>query len=429
MLLATIATVVSERTRCFSQPALTFDPTFKPNLSSRSVNDLRLQSDGKILLSLCEPLGQCFPVRLNVDGSLDSSFSPSPEATAYQLELQPNGKIIIFGWFRSLEGEPREFGIARLHGDGKLDRSYVPRLALTTNETVLRHAIQNDNKLIVEVANRRADASGVVRGYLVRLNEDGSLDSGFSAELESQIEIRALAVQMNNKVLVSTGNHLLDGRIRSELIRLKSDGRRDESFPPWEAEVFQIMVLADGKVMIVGSLPDERWAMRLKPDGTLDRNYYRRDVGDCGVVDGLGAILPDGTMFVRMYSVKTYCQQGIRRLKANGTLDPSFDHSGVGFAQGVVLGSDESVIFAGNGLARMVQAAVFRVPALTPDKRFAATLGVRANRAYRLEASTDLLTWSPLTNVNTASESVPFIDPEAASQPRRYYRAIEVRQQ
>ena len=48
------------------------------------------------------------------------------------------------------------------------------------------------------------------------------------------------------------------------------------------------------------------------------------------------------------------------------------------------------------------------------------------NMMHRLEASTDLVTWVALTNRSATDGSLSFVDPEARTQERRFYRAAWV---
>jgi hypothetical protein len=65
--------------------------------------------------------------RLNSDGSVDDSFDPDGGANNQVecLAIQPDGKVIIGGWFTSFNGAARS-RIARLNADGSLDTSFDP---------------------------------------------------------------------------------------------------------------------------------------------------------------------------------------------------------------------------------------------------------------------------------------------------------------
>src|SRR6185436_18266001 len=100
------------------------DATFQPGTAANgSVLALARQSDGKILVggdfTTFNSMGLPYLVRLNEDGSVDSSFS-SAEAlngSVRSIALQPDGRIIIAGGFTAVGTTPRPY-IARLNADG-----------------------------------------------------------------------------------------------------------------------------------------------------------------------------------------------------------------------------------------------------------------------------------------------------------------------
>ncbi|MBI4325911.1 MAG: hypothetical protein HY674_11685 [Chloroflexi bacterium] len=67
--------------------------------------------------------------------------------------------------------------------------------------------------------------------------------------------------------------------------------------------------------------------------------------------------------------------------------------------------------------------AVLPSPPRRPDGSFQLTLIGQTNRAYTVQVSTDLTTWTDWTNVTPASFRTPLTDPAAAQDPQRFYRA------
>ena len=66
--------------------------------------------------------------RLNADGSLDPSFNPGagPNGTVNAVVVDTNGLVIIGGDFDSVDGSAYG-GVARLNVDGSLDTSFQSR--------------------------------------------------------------------------------------------------------------------------------------------------------------------------------------------------------------------------------------------------------------------------------------------------------------
>jgi hypothetical protein len=58
-----------------------------------------------------------------------------------------------------------------------------------------------------------------------------------------------------------------------------------------------------------------------------------------------------------------------------------------------------------------------------PSGQFQFTLSGDAGAIYTIEASTDLVNWTQITNVVNSSGAVPIVDPDAANRSQRFYRA------
>jgi uncharacterized delta-60 repeat protein len=89
--------------------------------------------------------------RLNSDGSVDATFDPGSGANSFveAAAVQPDGKVLVGGWFTSFNGTPRN-NIARLNTDGSLDTSFNPVSGLgSAGLNVESLAVQPDQKVLV----------------------------------------------------------------------------------------------------------------------------------------------------------------------------------------------------------------------------------------------------------------------------------------
>jgi uncharacterized delta-60 repeat protein len=115
-------------------PDGTVDTSFTCSLPTNSISQIVVQPDGKILLyahpsSLYS--GNNGVYRLNSDGSADSSFQPFTDGSKYDLyssnpislALLPNGQILIAVQVRELSTN-ESWTIVRLNADGTLDSSF-----------------------------------------------------------------------------------------------------------------------------------------------------------------------------------------------------------------------------------------------------------------------------------------------------------------
>lgn len=104
----------------------TLDPTFETPLGGAIGNVLSLaeQADGKLVLvgGFSQFNGVSVPrmARIHPDGSLDTAFMTAigtgPNAHMYDVKLQPDGAIVIGGYFHEFDGASRE-RIVRLSGN------------------------------------------------------------------------------------------------------------------------------------------------------------------------------------------------------------------------------------------------------------------------------------------------------------------------
>lgn len=133
----------------------TFDNTFNAGTGANDiVTAVTLQANGKVLLGgdLTDYNGTAVSkmVRLNSNGSIDPSFTTAMGAGANDqvsaIAVQSNGKIIISGYFTTVDGASRN-RIARLNPNGSLDLNFVPG---SGGGSIIRAiAVQSDNNLVI----------------------------------------------------------------------------------------------------------------------------------------------------------------------------------------------------------------------------------------------------------------------------------------
>ncbi len=154
-------------------------------------NRVLVQPDGKIVMSgRCTGSGFDFcAMRLNPDGSLDTGFNVTgtlllPVGTGDDsvgaLALQPDGKLVLAG--NCSNGATFDFCAVRLNVDGSLDTTFN-----STGKLLLAVGVSDDYATAVAV---QPDGKLLLSGYCataanydfcaVRLNSDGSLDKTFN---------------------------------------------------------------------------------------------------------------------------------------------------------------------------------------------------------------------------------------------------------
>ena len=162
--------------------------------------------------------------------STDSTFDntlPAPWNDITCMAIQSDGKILIGGFFRSVNGIPRN-RIARVNPNGSLDTSFLNGLT-GMDQAIWSIAIQADGKILV--GGWFNSVNGVARNGFARLNTDGSLDTSFLATGPNfVVNLRAIALQRDGKILVGGDFSVFNGSPLEKLARLNPDGSLDDSF-------------------------------------------------------------------------------------------------------------------------------------------------------------------------------------------------------
>ncbi len=125
--------------------------------SNDELTDLALQTDGKIVASVnhyTNSASQFAAVRLNADGSMDSTFGTDgktnfdyPNTTSakpYALALQSDGKIVLAG---SARDTAYHFGVTRIEGNNaniQISGSAIPALAHVGDTVTFTYTITNN---------------------------------------------------------------------------------------------------------------------------------------------------------------------------------------------------------------------------------------------------------------------------------------------
>ena len=202
------------------------DSTYKlqQGLTGRTI---ALQPDGKILGGSS---GGIF--RANPDGTIDSTFNAQFSGTypwVFNIAVQPDGKIIIVGIFDHVGGQVA-YGVARLNADGSVDPTFNTGTGPDTTPQGL--ALQPDGKVLIGGGFK--SFNGTTVKSLVRLNTDGSLDPTFNPGLLSANDnaVNNILLQPDGKVfirgyLTATGSNIINrylARLRNDLFVTWRDG-------------------------------------------------------------------------------------------------------------------------------------------------------------------------------------------------------------
>lgn len=276
-----------------------------------------LQPDGKIILQApgIETAGQSLKdiIRLNSDGALDTSFNYYvPNSYIRSVIVDALGRLTIA---RVFSGQLNTYRIIRLNADGSLDDSFdfAPDFNINRAEVIA----QGDRV----IAYLRLNGSNQ---RLYRLNDDGSIDPSFTPAINH--ELNELTVQSDNKILYLTFDTSL------KMFRLNENGTNDESFQPitltGNGEVFY-KPASDGKI-VAGIGSSTAIFRRYLPSGELDTSfepYTHRAFVSFAIEPGGSIVFGDQSEF----NNATVGVNNFIRLTPAGILDPTFNPGGLGF--------------------------------------------------------------------------------------------------
>ena len=363
--------------------------------TQEEANALAVQADGKLVLA-----GSVYTnntrgndlatLRLNTDGTLDSSFGTAGVSTidlgqgsefARSVNLQASGKIVLVG--------ERDFSATavRLNANGTLDTSFG-----TAGRTEIPNAnagypaagtLQSDGKILVGTTGYD-DFFNVV--FLAsRLTVDGALDTSFDTDGVRTIDVpgdantevlNAIAVRADGRILLTGSTRTDATRDDFALVSLTTAGARDFPFANngivvtggfinsgrTVSEARDSVRLADGKLLVVGSTSVDSVGratslVRYNVDGSLDATFGsggRVLVTNAALVNASFdvqalSVLADGRILLAGDAFNASGNQGFAatRLNADGTLDTTFGISGLRL---VLVGSNGSDLLSGLGV-------------------------------------------------------------------------------
>jgi uncharacterized delta-60 repeat protein len=218
-------------------PNGTLDTTFNTGFAGGGFNnvisDIRVQSDGKIIVagSFTTYSGSSTSgiVRLNTNGTIDNTFNTGTGFTlttnASHCKIQPDGKIVVVGAFSSYSGSTQN-RITRINTDGTRDTGFNIGTGLsTTAESVI---LQSDGKIIV--GGQYTSYSGSAQNRIVRINTDGTLDTTFNSGTGFALAVYALALQSDGKIICAHQSQAYSGSTTRYITRINTNGTFDNTF-------------------------------------------------------------------------------------------------------------------------------------------------------------------------------------------------------
>ncbi|MDX1952917.1 MAG: immunoglobulin domain-containing protein [Verrucomicrobiota bacterium] len=206
--------------------------------------------------------------RLNNDGSVDTSFnnSLSPNGDILALGALPNGKLLVGGQFGAW-GQNNIPILLRLNENGSIDSSF------TTAPNHYVNVIRTLPDGTAYIGGRFTAINGIARPSLARLHPDGTLDTNFAPAISG--EISTMEIDSEGRILVPFGPN--------RLTRFFPNGLVDSTFAPTEVySVGSIAIQLNGKILVSESFGGS--LKRLFPNGQLDPYFVLPAGGIAGSI-------------------------------------------------------------------------------------------------------------------------------------------------
>ena len=209
-----------------------------------SVIDIGIQSDGKIIL-----IGDYFDnynstncqniFRINQDGSFDNSFNIGlglDQNSIYTMAIDSQDRILLGGGFNSFNNYS-SMGLVRLNPDGSIDSSFNIGSGFSSGNpfgtNISAISVQSNGKIIV--GGNFESFNGDTSIHLIRLLPNGKIDKSFSSGtgvIPSSGYAGSILVQPNDKIILGgqSGFGYYNGTRTSNVIRLNPNGDLDQDF-------------------------------------------------------------------------------------------------------------------------------------------------------------------------------------------------------
>ena len=225
------------------------------------VNRVKFQTDGKVIVvgdfTTYNTTTTNFICRLNTDGTLDTSFNIGSgfDSGPQDLEIQPDGKILVVGFFTSYNGTPVN-RICRLNTDGTLDGTFV--IGSGFNNSVSSVKVQPDGNILV--GGNFSTYNGTPVNRICRLSTSGTFDGTFNVGSGPGNNVQTINIQSTGKILIGGVFTLYNGVVVNRICRLNPNGTLDTSFGCTPVDganntVFSIDVDGSDNIIAGGSFP------------------------------------------------------------------------------------------------------------------------------------------------------------------------------
>ena len=251
------------------------------------------------------------------------------------------GDVYVGGYFTTYNRTASN-RIIRLNEDGFVDPSFTTGAGF--NNAVRTIALANDGSGDVYVGGDFTSYNGVTSNRIIRLNADGSADSGFDvgSGFNSTAQVIVPFTDGSGDIYVGGGFTAYNGTTATRIIRLNPDGTLDTGFTSWTGFNNTVKTLSPetdgtGDLYVGGYFTSNAGVnsnriIRLNSNGTVDAGFALGTGFDTWVSTIIQAADGSGDLYVGgdFSNFNGSIRNKIIRLNMDGTLDAGFT-IGTGF--------------------------------------------------------------------------------------------------
>ena len=323
---------------------------------------------------------------------------------------------------------------------GSPDVAFSPAAGM--NDSVLALALQSDGTIVA--GGNFSIANGAALNHLVRLNTDGTLDTGFLGGLAgANGSVNALVSQTDDRIVIGGAFTSVDNITRYRIARLMTDGSLDTSFNPGSGVDNSVFALAEtfiggSRAIYVGgafttvngqSLPA---LARLNNNGLVDSTFnpglgangpvYAVAPYPAGAIYNAGQVLAGGAFS----NFNNYAVGNLVRLNVDGSMDTNFIANAVanGTVRALAIQLDGGILIGGD-FTSVNGTALSHVARLNPDgtldAAFAANVASSVNgvvNAISVQADNRIVLVGDFTSANGVTRhSITRLMPDGTVDP------------
>ncbi|MBS7256166.1 delta-60 repeat domain-containing protein [Flavobacterium branchiicola] len=271
--------------------------------------------------------------KLLEDGTLDYSFNNGQSGANNLVKaaaLQADGKVIIGGNFTKYN-DTNINRIVRVLENGAIDPTF--NIGSGCNSQIYAMAIQADQRILV--AGNFTRYNDLPVGRIIRLLPNGTIDTSFDVGSGADAIIESILIEPNGKIVIGGRFTTFNGMEAVHLVRLNANGSIDSGFnigKGFDKNTYAMALQSDGKIIVGGNflsfngIPQKR-ILRLNPNGQLDTSFNSGSGFNKGDVRTI-LIQPDDRILVGGTFSGTYNNRPslrLLRLMKSGSYDDTFD--------------------------------------------------------------------------------------------------------